>query len=189
MLPLSDTIVLTVPGLYNSGPQHWQSYWERQDPEHFRRVQQKDWEKPRASDWIAALDRAVIEAGPEVLLAGHSLACCTIVLWARKHQRTVRGALLVTPSDTEAPSFPKGTDGFTPMPLDRLPFPSIVVASSNDPRVAEARAQQFAQAWGSRYVCIGDAGHINADSGHGPWPEGLQLLRLLSRGRRHLRPR
>lgn len=186
---MPDVIVLNVPGLYNSGPEHWQSYWEREEPERFRRVQQKEWEKPNAKDWIAELDRAVVAAGPDVVLTGHSLACCTIALWARKYKRMVRGALLVAPSDTEAPSYPKGTRGFKPIPLDLLPFPSIVVASSNDPRVSEARAKKFAEAWGSRYVCIGEAGHINADSGYGRWPEGLQLLRSLRRGRRHIRPR
>ncbi|MBZ5648134.1 MAG: alpha/beta hydrolase [Acidobacteriia bacterium] len=180
--------VLTVPGLYNSGPEHWQSHWERQDAR-FRRVHQKDWETPRAEDWIAELDRAVVASGPDVLLAGHSLACCTIALWARTYKRRVGGALLVAPSDTESPSYPPVTHGFAPMPLDAIAFPTLVVASSNDPYVSIERAKQFADAWGSRYVCIGDAGHINSDAGYGPWPEGLQLLRSLRRGRRHVRAR
>lgn len=186
---MNDPIILNVPGLYNSGPEHWQTQWEREDPEHFRRVQQRDWEKPSAKDWIAELDRAVVEAGPDVLLTGHSTACCAIALWAGKHKRKIRGALLVGPSDTEAKSYPKGPRGFKPMPLKLLPFPSIVVASANDPYVSEVRARKFAKAWGSQYVCIGEAGHINSESGHGPWPEGLQLLRLLRRGRRHVRAR
>lgn len=185
---MAGVIVLTVPGLYDSGPKHWQSYWERLDAR-VRRVQQKDWNKPRAKDWIAELDRAVVEAGPDVVLAGHSLGCCAIALWARKYKRTVRGALLVAPSDTERPSYPAGTRGFKPMPLHRIPFPTIVVASSDDPYVSQERAKRFAKAWGSRYVCIGDAGHINGDSGYGPWPQGLQLLQSLRRGRRHVRAR
>lgn len=186
---MADTIILNVPGLYNSGPEHWQSYWEREDPRRFGRVQQKEWEKPNAKDWIAELDRAVVAAGPDVVLTAHSLGCCTIALWARKHKRSIRGALLVAPSDTERASYPKGPRGFKPMPLHPLPFPSIVVASSDDRWVSQVRAKRFAKAWGSRYVCIGDAGHINADSGYGPWPEGLQLLRSLRRGRRHIRSR
>ncbi len=186
---MSDVIVLNVPGLYNSGPEHWQSYWERENPRQFGRIQQMEWEKPLAKDWIAELDRAVVAAGPEVVLTAHSLGCCTIALWARKHKRKIRGALLVAPSDTERHLYPKGPRGFRPMPLHPLPFPSIVVASSNDRWVSQARAKRFAKAWGSRYVCIGDAGHINADSGYGPWLEGLQLLRSLTRGRRHIRPR
>lgn len=186
---MPEIIVLNVPGLFNSGPEHWQSYWEREDPKRFRRVEQEQWEKPSAKDWIAELDRAVVAAGPDVVLTGHSLGCCAIALWARKYKRTVRGALLVAPSDTERPTYPKGPRGFKPMPLHTLPFPTVVVASSNDPHVSMARAKRFAKAWGSRFVSIGDAGHINAESGFGPWPEGLLLLRSLRRGRRHIRPR
>ena len=90
-----------------------------------------------------------------------------------------RIAFLVAPSDTEAPSYPDCTTGFQPMQFEPLPFPAIVVASSNDPYVAPQRARQFAQAWGAEYVEIGDAGHINGDAGYGPWPEGEQLLQDL----------
>jgi len=83
---------------------------------------------------------------------------------------------LVGPSDTEAPTYPPGTLGFKPMPLNRLPFPSLVVASSDDFYVTLPRAQQFADAWGSRLVNIGNAGHINTASGFGTWPAGLELL-------------
>ncbi len=185
---MADVIVLTVPGLYNSGPEHWQSHWERLDAR-FRRVEQKDWNQPRAKDWIAELDRAVVEAGPDTVLAAHSLGCCTVALWAHKYKRTVRGALLVAPSDTERRSYPSGTKGFKPMPLARIPFPTIVVASSNDPYVSVARAKRLARAWGSRYVCIGEAGHINSDCGYSLWPEGLQLLNSLRRGKCHVRAR
>ena len=186
---MSELTVLTVPGLYNSGPQHWQSHWERQDPAHFRRVQQQNWDTPRAEDWIAELDRAVIEAGPEVVLAAHSLACCTVALWACTHKRALRGAMLVAPSDTESPAYPTGPKGFNPMPLEPIAFPTLVVASSNDPWVTLERAKKFADAWGSRLVNIGDAGHVNSDVGYGPWPEGLVLLQSLRRGRRYLRAR
>jgi predicted alpha/beta hydrolase family esterase len=88
----------------------------------------------------------------------------------------VAGAFLVAPSDVEAPSYPVPVNGFAPIPLAPLPFPSTVLASSNDPYITMARATAFAQAWGSRLVDIGEAGHVNADSGHGAWPEGERLL-------------
>ncbi|OYU42993.1 MAG: alpha/beta hydrolase, partial [Burkholderiales bacterium PBB4] len=44
-----------------------------------------------------------------------------------------------------------------------------------------ARAQGFAHSWGSRFVNYGARGHINADSGLGDWPEGLQFLEQLQR--------
>jgi predicted alpha/beta hydrolase family esterase len=93
----------------------------------------------------------------------------------------VRGALLVAPSDVEAPNYPEGTDGFRPMPLERLAFSTIVVASRDDIWVDFSRAESFARAWGSRFVDVGDRGHINSDSKLGAWPEGQALLGSLRR--------
>ena len=86
------------------------------------------------------------------------------------------GAFIVAQSDVEHPDYPIEGRSFSYMPLSRLPFPSIVVASTNDVYVSVERARQFADAWGSRLVFIGDAGHVNAASGYGPWPEGEQML-------------
>jgi predicted alpha/beta hydrolase family esterase len=91
----------------------------------------------------------------------------------------VRGALLVAPSDPEGPSYPLGPTGFAPMPLDRLPFRSIVVASTNDIYVTAERAREYAVAWGSELVDVGAAGHINAASGLADWPFGRVLLARL----------
>jgi len=168
--------VLLVPGLYDSGPQHWQRHWQRERG--FRVVEQRDWQTPRREDWVAAIEAAATESAGPLVLASHSLGCTTVAWWARStaHAARVRGALLVAPSDIEAPSYPPGTTGFAPLPLDRLPFASVVVASSDDPYVTLVRARQFAAAWGGELVDIGAAGHINTGSGHGPWPDGLALL-------------
>lgn len=116
------------------------------------------------------------------MLVAHSLACTLITCWAQQYPDAtgVRGALLVAPSDTEAASYPAGTTGFTPMSMQRLPFPSIVVASTDDPYVTQDRAKAFAQAWGSELIWLKSAGHINGQTGYGPWPEGLALLGRLS---------
>lgn len=169
------TRVLLLPGLYDSGPEHWQSCWERTNQE-FVRVRQRDWESPDRREWVGTLDRAVTETGPDLVLVGHSTACALVAFWARDRARPIRGALLVGPSDTEAPSYPPGPTGWAPMPLSRLPFPSIVVASEDDEYVTLERARQFAGAWGSRLVNIGPAGHINSASGLGDWPQGRALL-------------
>jgi uncharacterized protein len=169
------TRVLLLPGLYDSGPDHWQSHWERTIPNAVRIVQH-DWETPVREDWVATLDRAVTEYGPDTVLVGHSTACALISFWAEETTRTVRGALIVAPSDTEAASYPKGPRGWCPMPASRLPFPSIVVASTNDEYVSLARAREFAESWGSIFVSIGEAGHINSASGLGDWPRGRELL-------------
>jgi uncharacterized protein len=179
MRPASDpSPVLVLPGLSNSGPQHWQTLWMARHPG-FRRVEQKDWETPRCADWVANLDAAVQHAGPQALLVAHSAACALVAHWVAAHGRKVRGALLVGPSDPEAASYPAGPTGFAPMPLVRLPFPSTVVASTDDPYVSLGRAELFARSWGSRFVNIGKAGHINSASGLGGWPRGLELLEEL----------
>lgn len=167
--------VLLLPGLWDSGPEHWQSHWERADPS-FVRVVQRDWVNPVRWEWVAVLDAAVAAAGPGAVLAAHSAGCALVAFWAASAGRPVRGALLVAPADTDAPSFPDGPSGWRPMPLAPLPFPSIVVASRDDPFVTIDRARVFAQAWGSRLVDAGAAGHLNAASGLGAWPTGRALL-------------
>ncbi|HVO20804.1 MAG TPA: alpha/beta hydrolase [Anaeromyxobacter sp.] len=177
--------VLTLPGLWNSGPEHWQSQWERLFPAVFRRVEQREWERPALGEWVGTLDAAVTAAGPRVLLAAHSLACALVCHWAARHARAgarVRGALLVAPSDVEAPSYPSGPTGFDPMPVERLPFPSVVVASDDDTYVTPVRARAFAAAWGSRLVEVRGHGHLNSASRLGSWPLGLALLRQLGEG-------
>jgi hypothetical protein len=169
--------VLVLAGLWNSGPQHWQTLWEHKHPG-WQRVPHRDWFNPDRHEWVSELDGAIAaaEGGPPILVA-HSLGCVMVAHWAASDSPLkVVGAFLVAPSDVEAPSYPADASSFKPMPLAKLPFPSIVVASSDDPYVSIERARQFAQAWGSRFVEIGAAGHINGDSGHGEWPEGEQLL-------------
>jgi len=172
-----STIIL-VPGLGNSGEQHWQTYWEKLY--HFRRVNQQNWETPNLPDWLETLDRTVTACNPaNVLLVGHSLACATIVSWADKYQRNIKAALLVAPADTEAPDFPPEASSFAPMPLQKLSFPSVILASTNDEYVTLERARYFAHCWGSKLLNIGAVGHINADSDLKDWPVGLQLLQQL----------
>lgn len=187
MPPADPSPVLILPGLHDSGPQHWQTLWLAGRPG-FRRVEQDDWVTPRLADWASRLDAAAAAAGPEALLAAHSAACALVAHWAAARPRPIRGALLVAPSDSEAPSFPAGPTGFAPMPLAPLPFPSTVVASSDDPYVSLDRARLFARSWGSRFVGAGAAGHLNGASGLGGWPAGLALLRELARRGREAAP-
>jgi hypothetical protein len=168
--------VLIHPGLNNSGEKHWQSLWEKRFPQ-FERIDQKNWDTPEQQEWIATIDDAVMKYDPSnVILVGHSLACCAVAYWAKQYHRKIKGALLVAPSDTEADSYPTGTSGFTPMPLNKLPFPTITVMSANDKYVSIERAQAFANAWGSELINIGNAGHINSESNLLFWEFGLELL-------------
>lgn len=170
---------LLLPGLYDSGPDHWQTRWEQYDAR-CRRVVQSDWSAPRCADWVERLDRTVHDLDGEAVLVGHSTGCLLVAHWAasaRAEQLArIRGALLVAPSDPDGPVYPTGPTGFAPVPLASLPFASIVVTSENDPYVSPVRATQFAAAWGSRCESIGQAGHINAESALGLWPFGRALL-------------
>jgi 2-methylisocitrate lyase-like PEP mutase family enzyme/predicted alpha/beta hydrolase family esterase len=174
--------VLILPGLYDSGPKHWQTLWEQADPS-FIRVQQRDWATPSRTEWVETLDAAVAKAGPDAVLVAHSTACAMVAFWGATTKRTIRGAMLVAPSDTEAPTYPAGPSDWTPLPLTRLPFPTIVVASTDDYYCDIQRARAFANAWGARLVEIGAAGHINSDSGLGSWPVGRALLSTLMTNR------
>jgi predicted alpha/beta hydrolase family esterase len=170
--------ILILPGLGNSGDGHWQTHWENQFG--FKRVVQKDWDTPVCSDWIETIDREITQGDvSDVILVAHSLACVTAVFWSIHFNRKIKGALLVAPSDVEADTYPSGTQGFSPMPLKTMPFPSITIASSNDYYVSIDRAKKFASAWGSEMINIGDAGHINVAAGFGPWEQGLDFLKKL----------
>ncbi len=173
--------VLILPGIQGSGPDHWQSLWERLDP-CVRRVQQRDWDAPRLRDWLQALEAAVADAQAPVLLAAHSLGCLLTAHWAPSTRLAVRAALLVAPPDPSGPSFPAAASSFVPIPEQALPFPSVLVASRDDPYASLDFSRRQAAIWGSEFVDLGARGHINADSGLGDWPEGRARLRAMLAG-------
>jgi predicted alpha/beta hydrolase family esterase len=177
----SSTPVLILPGYGDSGPDHWQSHWERADPA-FRRVIQDDWLLPKLADWVVRLEEAVAACATPPVLAAHSLACSLVAHWATRPGARAAGALLVAPADVDSPAHTADeVRNFSPVPLVPLPFPSIVAASTDDPFVTPARAAAFARGWGSRLVTFEGAGHLNADAGFGPWPEGRRLLAALTK--------
>ncbi len=171
--------VLILPGYGNSGPEHWQTRWQHAHRE-YRRVEQRDWNAPDCDEWVETLDAAIAACTRPPVLVAHSLAVAQVAQWAARHRRPIHGALLVSPSDVDSPEHtPDAVRGFGPMPLERLPFASIIVVSANDPYVSVERAEQFARAWGSALINIGAAGHINAESGLGDWQQGHDLLMQL----------
>jgi len=168
-----------VPGLGNSGPEHWQSYFE-QSGDNFFRIIQQEWDAPECSEWIENIDKTISTYDPAtIVLIGHSLGCTTIAHWVKHYGKKIKGALLVAPSDIENPVYTFPATGFAPIPADKINFPTIVVASEDDPWVSIERAKFFSANWGSRMISIGNAGHINADSGYGKWDEGLAILHTL----------
>jgi uncharacterized protein len=175
--------VLIIPGLGGSGPEHWQSLWQARLPQ-ATRVEQRDWERPHRVDWIARLDHAVTQSEQPPILVAHSLSCALVACWAAARTRPVCGALLVAPADIDSDTHtPPEAHVFRPLPMARLPFPTTVAASRDDPYVAFERAIAMAKAWGAELVDIGKAGHINPAAGYGEWPEGERLLARLETGK------
>ncbi|MCC2640382.1 MAG: uncharacterized protein K0S45_795 [Nitrospira sp.] len=169
------TVALIVPGIGNSGPQHWQTLWEQRHPD-WRRVPQRDWDRPICQEWLGALQAEVTEVPAPVVLVAHSIGCLLVAHWAHRSSVPVRAAFLVAIPDPDGPLFPAAAQGFQPVPLGKFGFPSLVVASSDDPFGSVTYARRCARGWGSGFVEIPSAGHINADSGLGDWPAGLALF-------------
>jgi predicted alpha/beta hydrolase family esterase len=174
--------VLIVPGIGNSGPEHWQSRWQQHNPSYVR-VPFAQWDQPDRHDWVATLDATVRELGPDTVIVAHSLGTLAVAHWAASHAAThaggkapVAAALLVAVPDPDGPNFPAQARHFKPLPLQALGFPSVVVASDNDPYGNPVYAAAIAQAWNSRFIAIGPQGHINAASGLGDWAQGKALL-------------
>ncbi|TKD51206.1 RBBP9/YdeN family alpha/beta hydrolase [Sphingomonas baiyangensis] len=174
-----DPVVLTIPGLGGSGPSHWQSLWEEARPD-THRVELGMWNTPHRNSWITKLDQAIRAARAPVVLAAHSLGCLAVAWWAELSPQPygwpVAGALLVAPADVDRADAHPDLAAFAPSPRKLLPFPSIVVASSDDPWIELASARNLADAWGSHFVDAGAQGHLNAASGIGWWAEGQALL-------------
>jgi len=170
----SEADILIVPGHANSGPEHWQTRWE-QKLETARRVEQSDWRTPHFAEWQDNLVKAAMAATRPAIIVAHSLGAITVIHAARRLAETrVKGAFLVAPpGETYLVEHEEIDLKFADVPRDPLPFPSVLVASRNDPYCPYLEAEEWAYAWGSAFSDAGDSGHINTDSGHGPWPEGL----------------
>lgn len=170
----SDCDILVVPGLAGSGPDHWQTRWEGKLST-ARRVEQDDWDAPNSQLWARRIADAVAASERPVVLVAHSLGVAAVAhaapLFAAE---VVKGAFLVAVPDTEREDVARRFDpAFNPLPRAPLPFPSLLIASRNDPYCSYERAEDFSYAWGAALVDAGEAGHLNPESGFGPWPEGL----------------
>jgi predicted alpha/beta hydrolase family esterase len=176
-------LCLTLPGLDGSGPDHWQSRWERDRP-NVERVDLGSWSQPSRNMWVARLERAIAQARGPVVLVAHSLSCHLVAWWAslagEAAARPVAGAMLVAPSDLDRVSLDRRIAEFAPSPRGILPFPTVVVASRNDPWCEMGRARAMAGNWLAALCDAGDVGHVNDHAGVGDWREGQIVLdRLL----------
>lgn len=169
------TTALIVPGLNSSGPAHWQTWFEQRLTDAIR-VVQSDWKRADLPQWTSRLRRELSRHEGPFVIAAHSFGVLAAVQAADDYREKIVGALLVSPADPDkfgiADHLPSGP----------LPFRSFVVASLNDPWLSLDKAARLADQWGSTFVDLGAAGHINTETGYGPWPYGLALLQQLDPG-------
>jgi predicted alpha/beta hydrolase family esterase len=187
--PMRLPAILTVAGADGSAPDHWLSLWQTALPD-CRHVELGSGTEPRRDSWVAELDRAIDAVQGPVVLVAHGLGCLAVAWWAKlrwRHavRRKLLGAMLVAPpcgrgEDTAAGG---GADparhDFAPLPRATLPFPSLLVASRDDPFAGFDAAEALALTWGSQFVDAGAAGHLDAQSGLGIWEEGVSLCESL----------
>lgn len=179
-MAISNIDVLVLPGWKGGDAHTWYNGWIEKLP-NARKVVQEDFETPKLDDWVHEIEKQILLAERPVALVGHSLGALTIAHMAdRLAKLPVIAAYLVTPPELDKPdSIASMLTGFQPLPTVPLPVPSFLVASRNDPFASFAFSQECANAWGSEFIDAGEAGHINTDSGHGPWPEGLLRFGVL----------
>jgi uncharacterized protein len=170
---IADASILIIPGFGDSGPGHWQTRWEAKLPS-ATRVIQPDWNRADRSQWMAAIAQAVETADKPVVLVAHSIGVAAVAHAAHLFTKPVAGAFLVGLSDwNRAELLPGVVHDFAPLPRAPFAFPSWLIASRNDPYCDYEVAADHASAWGAKLIDAGESGHINIESGHGPWPEGL----------------
>ncbi|MBX4335560.1 RBBP9/YdeN family alpha/beta hydrolase [Bartonella raoultii] len=168
--------ILIVPGYKGSGPDHWQTRWE-QKLSTAHRVKQTHWSKPVCEEWVNEVKSAIACAQKPIFIIAHSLGVPTAIHAAVQNTEKIRGAFFVAPPDVANKKIrPKHLMTFGPYHRKKLPFPSVVIASRNDEFCQFSVAKSLATDWGAFFVDAGQSGHINAESGHGPWPEGLMVL-------------
>jgi len=182
-----NTTVLTVPGYHGSGDAHWQTWLEETLPGS-RRVTGIDWESPVLINWAIRIQQEIDAATKPVLIVAHSFGCLASVIAASNRPEKVAGVILVAPANPERFS-PLGLrDPEEPavlvtvadlLPRKPLPLTGLVIASRNDPWISYASAQEWVGRWGFGLYNAGMAGHINSESGYGPWPLLIELIQAM----------
>lgn len=162
-----------VPGLYDSGPEHWQTHWQQRFP-FWKRITLGRWNDPYIELWISALRRLLVQAQRPVILVGHSFGALASCCVSQEMPDKIGGLMLVAPAEPSRFE----VDGV--IPECPLGVPSVVVASHNDPLLSFSRAMHWSSQWQAELVDLGHAGHINAEAGFGSWLYELEVLRHLA---------
>jgi hypothetical protein len=187
---MSEPTVLIVPGLRDHVAEHWQTLLEAKLRAAGRPVAAVPPMGRGDLDCevrVDAIEHAANAIDAPVVIVAHSGGAIMVAHWAQHSRRPIRGALLAVPPDFETPmpaGYPTVAEldaaGWLPVPRKALPFPSIVVASRNDPLARFERVEELARAWGSRLADLGDVGHLNPASGYGEWPRADEFIRELA---------
>ena len=164
--------MLVIPGLRNSGHAHWQS-WLQGQYRGAARVHQADWARPDLQAWSRQI-ACTIESAPASttwVAVAHSFGCLALASYLKDLNPTlsssgggIRSALLVAPAD------PVKFSVEDVLSTPGLGLPATVIGSEDDPWMPLANARHWADQWGARFLNLGPVGHINTESGFGPWP-------------------
>jgi len=178
----TQATVLIVPGLRDHVEEHWQTLLEA-NLEKVRSVPPLTTNKLDCKARIDNIQREIESIDGDIILVAHSAGCLMVAHWAAHHHRPIKGALLAAPPDLNAnwpDNYPTPETlrehGWAPLPRTRLPFPSILAASSNDYLASITAATQLAAEWGSKLVNLGEVGHLNPASGFGSWPQAEAFI-------------
>lgn len=179
---MQNSSILIVPGLRDHVADHWQTYLQAEHPKAFS-VPPLTSDRLSLAARVEAISRALDRIDGPVILVAHSAGVIMVAHWAQAATHPIQGALLAAPPDLETPlpvGYPTMPDlhagGWLPVPRSRLPFPSLVGVSENDPLASLDRATSLAGDWGAEVVNLGQVGHLNPASGFGHWPDAHRLI-------------
>jgi uncharacterized protein len=180
--------LLIVPGYKGSGPDHWQS-WLQQQIAGATRIDGIDWDAPVLAVWAGHVRDALANATQPLRIIAHSFGCLAAVVAAADRPDQIAELILAAPPDPARFDFTglklDGTQGVyslaSVLPERALNVSGIVIASRDDPWLAYAGAAELAERWGLALHDAGAAGHINTESGYGPWPLALHLAERKTR--------
>lgn len=171
-----DSTIFTIPGLYGSGPDHWQTIWEKLYG--FTRIEQHDWDNPSYSVWNKSLLK---QSGikQRAFFIAHSLGCHLLLKSFYQLKNAIKGILLVAPPDPGCNMIKRDISGFKIKTTFKITVPGILIYSENDPYASATYSEEYGQNFGLSPINIGKCGHINSDSHLGDWDEGVMILRKL----------
>lgn len=174
---------IIVPGVGGSDQNHWQSWLQRQLLS-CSRVQQQDWNKPLLQKWIENFVTSISKIEGSIQVVAHSFGCLTTVAALHQHPelaKKIKNLILVAPANPSR----FGENGFARDSIGnyadffhsiKLNIPTHMIISENDPWLSFENANTLAQAWNIQPINLGQVGHINVDSGFGPFPEIYDYL-------------